>query len=416
MRRIVLGIAAVLLLAVLACSDSSPSTQGSTSPTVQETATSLPTSEPVVTQQTDDEPTGNTFLDLLSLVPDTPETRQGVFVNDFARIRDLCDIALPGPDADQQALLAYFRDVTHPADFTIERSFISGLGGFQPFATQNLGFTIRDVDADLYLSDEAAAEDVFLEVVLGRFDPETANRLMKDCADCLESVSSRYSAEEYKRLTVHAWGDGLILHTSERYTAPIGDSNGRSMPTVVSSNYLARAMSTDFTKSVIDAAHNDASSLTDTEEFEQLAKALDSLGVHSAFVSGETHQVEKWLEDRYLGAPDWQIEAILQIVGRVPLMVPYRAFATGVGKDTEPFAAIVIVNSNSRDASLNAQVLRARLNEGRMLNNRLDYNEWFERIDVQTNGSVLTVKIYGEVPVGNWVDRIVRGEYLIVHE
>ena len=47
------------------------------------------------------------FEELLSRIPDTPETRALVGMNDFARAMDLLNAPLPGPDAGREQLEEY---------------------------------------------------------------------------------------------------------------------------------------------------------------------------------------------------------------------------------------------------------------------------------------------------------------------
>ncbi len=67
------------------------------------------------------------FQELLGTIPDTSETRQLVLINDFALARELFDVELPGPDADEEALKEYLIDLLDPRNTGLARGpWISG--------------------------------------------------------------------------------------------------------------------------------------------------------------------------------------------------------------------------------------------------------------------------------------------------
>ena len=53
------------------------------------------------------------FVGLLDIIPDTPETRKEVWMTDFAHVRELFGIVIPPSDADEDALVDYLIAITH---------------------------------------------------------------------------------------------------------------------------------------------------------------------------------------------------------------------------------------------------------------------------------------------------------------
>ena len=60
-------------------------------------------SEPIATSS----PT-SVYDELLALIPDTPDTRSLVFLNDYVLLRKALNVALPGPEANQEEVKDHF--------------------------------------------------------------------------------------------------------------------------------------------------------------------------------------------------------------------------------------------------------------------------------------------------------------------
>ena len=124
--------------------------------------------------------TGNgSFLTMLKVIPDTPYTRRCVYVSNHARIREIYDISLPSPDADdgiiEEYILMLLGDVSEvendpSAGCRLYRtSFISGFGydAFKsPIRRHNIGFGPQDVDMDI----RAGLEPMVFEAIKGNYD------------------------------------------------------------------------------------------------------------------------------------------------------------------------------------------------------------------------------------------------------
>ena len=56
------------------------------------------------------------FEKLLGAIPDTPDTRKSVMINDYAAVREIFGVPLPGPDADLPVLVEYLTTILGPAN------------------------------------------------------------------------------------------------------------------------------------------------------------------------------------------------------------------------------------------------------------------------------------------------------------
>ena len=130
-------------------------------------------------------PVGGTFSTLLAHIPDTPETRREVSINDFARLRELFDIPLPDAGADHDELIEYLNEHLGPVGAGVhlglaDSPWISGYTGNwegEQYTLENLAFGIHNVDQSVL----AGPPPGRLEIVEGLFDPEATERALENC-------------------------------------------------------------------------------------------------------------------------------------------------------------------------------------------------------------------------------------------
>ena len=167
-----------------------PSPTVTTTPAVAPAPADTPTGAPVATPTDTPTPTptgapaatlaDTAYAGLLGTIPDTPEVRREVYINDYALVRQMFDIPLPGPGDDEDAL-AEFYERPPPTGFEGEADdppvpgfgAISFFGPFNQYRNitaenlQHLAFDVRSMDQSFV----ALALPVTLDVVRGRFDP-----------------------------------------------------------------------------------------------------------------------------------------------------------------------------------------------------------------------------------------------------
>jgi hypothetical protein len=127
------------------------------------------------------------YEELLGLIPDTPENRFGLYISDYALARQVFDVFLPGPEADEALLLEYVRDLGITGESERAKAtgvfagpFISGLSEYYAKTlgmAKYLGFDNRNVDQSIFTGRLGSPE-----VARGRFDPtateQNAERLL----------------------------------------------------------------------------------------------------------------------------------------------------------------------------------------------------------------------------------------------
>ncbi len=139
------------------------------------------------------------FKELLGAIPDRPDTRKSVIINDYASVREIFRVPLPGPEADQTALQEYFVGVRGQA-YLADGPFITGMHreAMENPRRQYLAFDGRNVDQSV----EAGIIPAILEVALGRFDPDATAQALEACAECPPP-----DMESHNDVPFYSWGN-----------------------------------------------------------------------------------------------------------------------------------------------------------------------------------------------------------------
>ena len=180
-----------MVLLVSVCSQAQATPTPTVTPVPTPTATSIPT--PTPTSAPTPVPQPFHYEDLLGLIPDTLQTRRIVYINDYALLRKLHDVPLPGLDVSAKDLLGYVLALCPLGQFKMaQRPFVSGFNEFVNTTTglfrDSLAFDLKDVDQSVL----AGVEPGMLEVVRGRFDPEATDRKLRACLDCPQTVREEH--------------------------------------------------------------------------------------------------------------------------------------------------------------------------------------------------------------------------------
>ena len=316
--------------------------------------------------------------ELLGTIPDTPETRRYIFLNDLDRVRKLfpsipgdeANFTLPGPDTDEKTLNQWYGyipplgiedDQVDRVPICGEFPFISGLG-FWCYANvppkrmfyKNLGFDVRNIKQTVV----AGAPDQYLEILRGRFDPETTASVLGECSGCVP-----YNLVEHRGVSFYSWGEDYVVNIDRILAAPAFDSVGRGGRIAVQDDYLFRTTPTSGMEALIDTSQGHDPSLRDVEEFRLLAQSLDELGVYSAFMTDHKWELEETRQALLLNK-DNSPEDLKKLLDHSPLLRPYQAWATGKGKDNNGhYMFLVLVHANPELATQNATLLPRRIIE-----------------------------------------------------
>ena len=355
------------------------------------------------------------LLGLLGNIPDTPETRELILINDFARVREVFNIQLPGPDAKKAELEQYLENISGETDYGLAPSpFISGHGQYaflQLDSPRYLAFDIRNVDQ----SAETGIPPTAFEVIGGRFDADATDRALKGCSECPDP-----DRQERQGVKFYSWGEDHRADLSRQFSPPAFDQMGRGGRIAVLDKYVLRTVETPGMNAMIDASRGHQPSLADAEEFRLLAQGMTTLGAYSMLLSDMTQDVggnlERWLspiatvEDR---------RRMMELRGSFPILRPYQVFGTGASRDEAgPYMAVVLVHADEGLAARNANLLRERFLEAPPLPSwELEpFTGIVDSVETQTDGRLLLAKVRVQKLTSRWATWFYQLYPLLPHE
>jgi len=362
---------------------------------------------------------GSPFLDMLKLIPDAPSTRYSVYISDHARIRELYDVPLPSPDADDEEIEDYIMMLIGDAyklenDPTAGRrfasgSFISGMGPFgyqfaSPIRRQNIGFGPQDVDVDI----SAAFPPQVFEAIKGSFDLSVIEDALSQYD---ESVMPEISS--YQGTAVYDFGPDI--HPDRRLSPPAFDQIGRGCTIAVQEEYVFRGQTIDAVEVMIDLSQGretplGLTSLADNPDFSLMATALSEMGAYSCFLTDQVMCVDDetliyLMAAQMIEESDMSLEELVQqikddIVAAAGggLLSVFRTYATGIGEDDEgPFMTIVFIYDSPELASSDIAVFEQRIENGVSLCTGEPWWAMVDNMEVWAEGRSLRAKLYGDI-------------------
>ena len=370
------------------------------------------------------------YEELLSLIPDEPEYRDWVFMEDFALVRATFDEALPGPEDSDETVQDFYAGLwlpPLPSDSTGDDYPLFGLAD-SPFlgpyrVMQNgiagnlkyLGFDVRNMDHGVVAGTSGDIDDI-VEAIIGRFSPGDTHDALQSCLVC-----PALRQEEHSGATYYRWGDDDQPDRDLALSPPAFDWLGRGGLIAVSDSYVLRTLNNERMMTMIDALQNETASLADSEEFLLLGAGASRLGAFRVMMSDRSFALDD-IAGRFAlpgDDEDKKAETLQNLSGGTVLLLPYQAFATGAGTDADgPFMALVLVHPDATTAEENAELLRTRIAEGHQgFGVR---TSWTERVDIynseiRSEERLLLAKLRGPIarrPVG-WV---INEENLIISE
>lgn len=369
------------------------------------------------------------YESLLQAIPDSPEAREYVFINDYDLVRRMFDIPLPGPDDGDDALETFY-SWSPPFGYDPDNPTpVIQFGGFSLFGMINqmsnisdnlqyLAFDMRNVDQTIVTGEGRL--DNAMDVVRGRFDPEATDKALAACSECQPP-----SREEHRGVTHYGWGEDYARDTAMEFAPPAFDRSGRGGRLAVLDEYVLHTFGSTEMRALIDVNLNEVPSLADVEEFRLLAGGMSELEAYVMLLTdgsgGYDMSVEGIAKSFFDGTPSQsEIEEQKQRLTEVggPLLRPFDAYATGAGIDENgPYMALTLVHADDASAEENAGLLGRKIGEGTSLYAGLP---WSESIDIETSevraeGRVLTAKLRGDM-FRYWLDWVIQRDGLIMHE
>jgi hypothetical protein len=320
---------------------------------------------------------------LVSLLPDTEETRQYIYLYDYERMREVLGAPLPSDPSVPEALDEYLEA------FPFGRTsagwfFISGLsaGGRIVIRPETIGYGAAHVDGEAH----AGVPPREFEAIVGRFDPKTIKASLKACKQCTQPEVRTYHGTEY-----YSWGEDFKQNLRSRNQPPVFDELGRGGRWFFSNRFILRTLWTAGIEAMIDASERTGSLLNDSDYW-GLTRELAATKPSVAVITNQTPGPEftRSLADVYqeLGLP----------APGGPMLRPLSLIASGCSVDEKGFfLVIVLAHSSEVAAHDNVDILRNRI-ESVVWPDGSTFSSRITHLEVDANGRVLTARLHGDLP------------------
>lgn len=342
----------------------------------------------------------NRWLELLRVLPENENTIKAAYLSDWAYSAEKM------PEAEYA--------VGHSIPL-FQRVVPIGPGGE---LKENLGFSGDEITSVIY----AGALPVnYYQAVRGDFNREDVDNAAKTgpMNEMLE-----LEVITYKRHDFYSWGEDFEINLAMRSNIrPLG--RGHRLALV--NDFIFWVLWTDGIKEMIDSYEDNIASLADNEDYWLLAGALEELDTVTAFFSAESHSLshfnEIYNQEKIEELSPEIRERFVTERDRDIRLKPYRALATGAGKDGEGYyLAIALANPDEATARDNAKLLEQRINEAKMVWGPQAGQKWADLIEnavFESNGRLTLAKLYGQVvEFWDFFEILGRGQYepLLMHE
>ena len=327
------------------------------------------------------------FAGLLAQIPDNSQTRELIWLNDYARARDALGIPLPGDDADEETLIEYLFTILSRDAGLAAGPFISGFSEFGISTLDNrhaLGFDVRNVDQSIMVVAP------LLEVVKGRFDPRKIERSIEECSDCPTEGRVEYEGVEF-----YSWGEDNVISPSEGLLPPAFDQLGRGGCIAVSDSLVFRTVETPGMRALIRTHQGKEDSLADDENLALAAGRLDDLEVFSAVLIGDPEYFSlENLCSRYGYSDNCDLFGDKVKAANAGGLTKYEVLGAGTGRDADgQFSTVILVYRDEDDAERSALQFEERLEEGSSIVHNISWSAVIPDADVRAEGRTVVAKL-----------------------
>ncbi|MBI4306676.1 MAG: hypothetical protein HY678_10200 [Chloroflexi bacterium] len=380
------------------------------------------------------------FATLLGSIPDAPDARLQVWLNDFGymwRFFEERGIARPGendpPDAVVQALRTVLGqglslEIGELLPWPDSAPWIAGgLGTDYPneylfhaasgFDARNVELAAKTGPGNDRRGLNKGREE--LAVVLGDYEREAIFSKLRSCDEC-----APYDAREYAGIDYMAWGEDFEISLRNRLKPPWFDSLGRAGRVAIFEGKIVQAWSNEGIEGLIDVQADRGASLGDDPAVAIAANVLDSLGVFSAVVSAADFSLDgldEHLARRCVGrdgytSSDFALYAQCptrpagsegaagesqgsSVARTAPLLKPFKVAAFGqlprTNLETRQ-TVVVLVHGDETSARQNVDLVLRRLAQTRLSDGLPLYVGRLRQVEVQVEGAVLMARITWE--------------------
>ncbi len=331
------------------------------------------------------------FMELLRLVPDDPVYRRALFMGDVQGTREILGIDLPSGEYDEAAVEELVQQLAEPE--------LEGFRGAEPrffigvdnehaltlsaTAQGALGISILDVDQWVMSGDALQ-----VHAIRGSFDLDGIQETLEACTECPPPAT-----EEYRGWPVYGWGDDFEHDIPRRFQPPLFDHLGRGGRLALSPELIARTLSTDNARAIVDAYEGDGS-LADDDAYRSAVAGLEGMGALALSISIMTRGND-------FAPPSLGLQEIWTVREGDTVLVPYELWGIGPGWDEGPYTAVVLVHGSEEDAEENGRRFADRVASTRMLEDGavdgtpMNFSDHVTDIDVTVDGRVLRARIDG---------------------
>jgi len=341
-----------------------------------------------------------TFEQILSTIPDTPDTRNEVTINDYAQLRKVFKVNAPKVTCSTDEIWQYFTDLRQANDMTNPDAvyLASPVGIFNNTtmlgnsneAMQNLGFGYSSIDQET----SSGTPPVTYHILKGQFSLETTRQALAVSAKTDPPVTSTYDGN-----TVFSWGGDNQINVSKSLKPPAYDQLGRGGRYVVQNDYVLRTNATPEIMAMLDAQKGKQTSLNNVTEFNLMAKELAAQGVFSTLMTNKTQSVE-YVTRMLTLAGTVNDQDLNNYIAKGTKLLPYQSMAVGRGRDDKgSFALVILINADAQTATQNVALLKQRINETGSISGN-PWTSYFTSSSITSHDRVLTAKFYGAK--GSW--------------
>jgi hypothetical protein len=333
------------------------------------------------------------WLDLLRRIPDTPDARTYVAMNDYARIRGLFQLGAPSQDAgvdemsDYQLRLSFVGGELRSGSMGISPAQMTGIESLFPFPpaewNQELGFNLANIDEDV----EAGKPPHKYTALRGRFDAKRIDQAVH--ADPL--FKDLLQQDRYGGIAYYTWGSDDQQDLRRRSAVRNLGQGGRLG---ADGAYLYWTLWTDGMKGMVDAAHAKQRSLADVEEFRLLAQGLGRFDAYSALMSDQGVSFGAIFPELLGPSVDVKAARAALDAAQKSALRPYQALAIGVGQDSQgPFNLLLLVHVDAKTAQENVARLKANIETGKSFITGKPWSDLIQGSEISADGRLLTAKL-----------------------
>lgn len=342
------------------------------------------------------------YRDLLELIPDTPENRALVYLNNNLIAGELAGIEPPSAGASAEEVLEYvskIRTINFSPFLIGPGQFIGGSGDYSVQFAENRDYRSYD-QRDVAGGATIGTGTNQIELIVGVFAIEEFD-LKVQCAECPPVDTVKYASRNW-----YSWGDGGLGSLSLRFAPPVFDQIGRSGEWLVRPNSIVRTFTSQNAEQISETADGNQRSLADIASYVALADAMAELQVFNMVITDEIFEKtpDTYIPSAGFGFTHEQWDRLVERIGVVPSLVKYSALSLGVGVDDKgPFNAVAIYHDSNADAEENAERLKEVIAQTVLLARNRRWADLFVEIETTVHGNVMTAKLREDDDVDEWL-------------